>query len=140
MKSSAKSSNLLHETIIRFGSQASKAEKVKSLCLDTWPKADQKALTKLRANAEGFLKYDGKRRSKSPTIRSQGRSYRPATKSQNLIIAAVPASKLGEKNDHSASDDGVDEVETVYIHYGHGSHGILLGMGSGRLMAQILLG
>jgi glycine/D-amino acid oxidase-like deaminating enzyme len=68
---------------------------------------------------------------------AQGRGFRPSTRSGLPVIAAVPRSRL---HDGLAFGDGGDGNSGVYICSGHGSYGMLLGMGSAKLMAQVVLG
>ena len=73
-----------------------------------------------------------------------GRTYRPTIDRELPIITRVEASKLcttemleerwdlqGEEND---GDGG------VFVCSGHGNYGVTLGMGSGKLMSQIIMG
>ena len=93
------------------------------------PQPDPEYLAKLKRYADVFLKGPlGDR------VITQGRSYRPATRSGLPIISGVPASKLSPA-------EGCDGADTsVYINSGHGSYGVTLGMGSGKLMSQLVLG
>jgi glycine/D-amino acid oxidase-like deaminating enzyme len=66
-----------------------------------------------------------------------GRAFRPARKKGLPVIAAVPTRKLtrnGSWFGHGCIAD------SVYICSGHGSYGITLGIGSGRLISQIVRG
>ena len=100
------------------------------------PEPDQASLKKLHANATVFLKH-GQGNDCELRVLSQGRSYRPTTQSGLPIIAGVPAGRL-------AAGSPVWPLKavrkSVYVNFGHGSHGLLLGMGSGKLMSQMLLG
>ena len=88
-------------------------------------------LLRLNEQADEFLKHPSKEDSELCVL-NRGRSYRPTTRTQLPIIAGVPACKL--------SSDKCDDGEiTVYINFGHGSRGVTLGMGSGKLMSQIVL-
>ena len=88
-------------------------------------------LLRLKEKANEFLKHPS-RGDPELYVLNQGRSYRPTTRTQLPIIAGVPACKL--------SSDKCDDSEiTVYINFGHGSHGVALGMGSGKLMSQVVL-
>ncbi|KAL8802364.1 MAG: hypothetical protein Q9182_003853 [Xanthomendoza sp. 2 TL-2023] len=92
------------------------------------PKPDPAGLAKLKTYSEIFLKHPrgGLR------VISQGRSYRPENQSQVPVIAAIPSSQL------STSRNG-DGKPSVFINSGHGSYGITLGMGSGKVMSQLVL-
>ncbi|MDI1485903.1 MAG: hypothetical protein OHK93_004092 [Ramalina farinacea] len=100
------------------------------------PEVDQASLDELHADAEVFLKH-GQGEDRELHVLSQGRSYRPTTQTGMPIIAGVPADRL-------SVNSSIWPLETtkksVYVNFGHGSHGILLGMGSGKLMSQIIRG
>lgn len=100
------------------------------------PEPDEKAILKLLANATRFLKH---KQGDGPGLHvvQQGRSFRPETPSRLPIISAVPGSKLTTQDTTILSDD---RRPSVFINSGHGSHGISLGMGSGKVMSQIILG
>lgn len=65
-------------------------------------------------------------------ILETGRAFRPSTASGLPFITAVPARHL------SPSKCGQDTG--VFVCYDHGSYGMSLGMGSGKLMAQVMQG
>ncbi|KAH8817162.1 FAD dependent oxidoreductase [Xylogone sp. PMI_703] len=68
------------------------------------------------------------------SVVSKGRAFRPFTASGLPIISEIPSKHLfpSVETHHGAS--------RVFICYGHGSYGVTLGMGSGRLMAQLVRG
>lgn len=100
------------------------------------PEPDQVSLDKLHANAVTFLKHE-QGGDHELHVLSQGRSYRPTTRTGMPIIAGVPAGRLST----GGSVRPLNSVrKSVFINSGHGSHGLLLGMGSGKLMSQMLLG
>ncbi|KAL8847098.1 MAG: hypothetical protein Q9221_007847 [Calogaya cf. arnoldii] len=93
------------------------------------PEPKASSLAKLKAYSDTFLKQpQGGLR-----IVKQGRSYRPANEKQLPIIAGVPSSKL-------STNRNKDGKPSVYINAGHGSYGVTLGMGSGKIMSQLILG
>ncbi|KAI0593542.1 hypothetical protein F4775DRAFT_597126 [Biscogniauxia sp. FL1348] len=68
----------------------------------------------------------------------KGRAFRPATKSGLPVISEVPSSDLTQTTaDHDQSTNG---SSGVFICWGHGSYGVTLGMGSGRLMSRLMRG
>ncbi|KAI1123472.1 nucleotide-binding domain-containing protein [Nemania abortiva] len=69
-------------------------------------------------------------------VREKGRSFRPFTASGLPVLSAVPPQRLIS----SISFQGQQLASNVFICYGHGSYGITLGMGSGKLMAQVVCG
>lgn len=86
----------------------------------------QLSLGKLKGYADLYLKrqHGGKQRMR---VISQGRAYRPATRTQLPIIAAVPACEL--------SPDRCNDCNTsVFVNSRHGSYGVTLGMGNGKLI------
>ncbi|KAL8902944.1 MAG: hypothetical protein Q9207_004267 [Kuettlingeria erythrocarpa] len=93
------------------------------------PEPNASSLARLKAYSDGFLKHtQGGLR-----VVNQGRSYRPANENQLPIIAGIPSSLLSAE----ASTGG---EWSVYINSGHGSYGVTLGMGSGKIMSQLVLG
>lgn len=69
---------------------------------------------------------------------AQGRAFRPATKSGLPVFGEVPSINLTE------SLPGISQVKGsssgVFICWGHGSYGLTLGMGSGRVISQLMRG
>lgn len=100
------------------------------------PEPDEKALLNLLANATRFLKY---KQGDEPGLHiiKQGRSFRPETPSRLPVITAVPGCKLNTQDTTLPSDD---RRPSVFINSGHGSYGVTLGMGSGKVMSQIIMG
>ncbi|KAI4121852.1 MAG: hypothetical protein LQ338_006133 [Usnochroma carphineum] len=93
------------------------------------PHPDPASLAKLKAYSDIFLKHPhGELRAIT-----QGRSYRPENQKQLPVIAAIPSSKLSRAR-------CCDGKPSVYINSGHGSYGVTLGMGSGKIMSQMVLG
>lgn len=66
-------------------------------------------------------------------ILRQGRAFRPFTSSGLPIISEAPATQL-------SLSGALARNSGVFICYGHGSYGMSLGMGSGKLMAQLMDG
>ena len=98
------------------------------------PEPDQDNLDKLLANANVFLKH-GQGDNSGLKIVSLGRSYRPTTQTGLPLIGGVPPERLSP----GGSIWSVNSTrKSVYVNFGHGSHGLLLGMGSGKLMSQML--
>ena len=97
------------------------------------PKPDPSRLAKLRSYADIFLKHprtDDVRQ--ELRVVSQGRSYRPATWNSLPVIAALPSYNLTTRECGKAR-------AKVFINSGHGSYGVTLGMGSGKVMSQMIL-
>ena len=70
----------------------------------------------------------------------KGRAFRPATKSGLPVISQVAASDL--TSDTVAASQGSMEKPSsgVFICWGHGSYGLTLGMGTGKVMSQLMRG
>ncbi|KAL8788878.1 MAG: hypothetical protein Q9195_007092 [Heterodermia aff. obscurata] len=97
------------------------------------PKPDPSKLAKLRAYADMFLKHphtDGGQQ--GLRVLRHGRSYRPATWNSLPVIAGIPSCSLNTKESGHAG-------ARVFINSGHGSYGVTLSMGSGKLMSQMIL-
>lgn len=76
-----------------------------------------------------------------PRLMAKGRAFRPATQTGLPTISAVEASKL--TTDAAAVDAHRQLTRLssgVFVCWGHGSYGLTLGMGSGRLMSQLMHG
>ncbi|KAI1115079.1 hypothetical protein F5Y14DRAFT_440819 [Nemania sp. NC0429] len=69
---------------------------------------------------------------------AQGRAFRPATKSGLPIFDEFPSVALTERSSSISRVKG--SPSGVFICWGHGSYGLTLGMGSGRVMSQLMLG
>lgn len=72
---------------------------------------------------------------KSLGIFDVGRCYRPFVTQCRPIIARVPKAKL-----FPASSDKEWDKGGVFLNVGHGSDGITLGPGSGKVMSELILG
>lgn len=66
-------------------------------------------------------------------ILSTGRGIRPGRTSLLPIISQVPGPMISTDNVRS-------EASGVFINWGHGSYGLTLGMGSGKVMSQLICG
>jgi glycine/D-amino acid oxidase-like deaminating enzyme len=82
----------------------------------------------IRTSANG----DGEKSIDLPIL-AKGRCFRPSTILGLPFISDIPSKCL------FSSDRGHSTPSGVFICYGHGSYGIALGMGSGKLMAQLIL-
>ncbi|KAK3938169.1 hypothetical protein QBC46DRAFT_441324 [Diplogelasinospora grovesii] len=69
-------------------------------------------------------------------VKEKGRAFRPFTEPGLPIISAIPARQLVP----SSSSRTRSVPSNVFICFGHGSYGVTLGMGSGKLMAQVVRG
>ncbi|KAF5591113.1 FAD dependent oxidoreductase [Fusarium pseudoanthophilum] len=65
-------------------------------------------------------------------ILNKGRAFRPATKTGLPAMSEIKSSDITPK--HASLPTG------IYVCWGHGSWGLTLGMGSGRVMSQLMRG
>ena len=71
----------------------------------------------------------------------KGRAFRPATKSGLPVLSGVKSSDLtGDPVDTAQRAPESDSPSGVYVCWGHGSYGLTLGMGTGKLMDQLMRG
>lgn len=87
-----------------------------------------------RGNPQGFVRSSedvNAEKSHGIRILKTGRAFRPATASDLSFMTAVPLLHL------SPSKQG---RKTGVFCFGHESYGMSLGMGSGKLMAQVMRG
>lgn len=76
---------------------------------------------------------EGKGVDHDPIILAQGRSFRPSTISGLLIASKLPSIPLFRTEEpHSLTNS------RVFVCSGHGSYGITLGIGSGKLISQLV--
>ncbi|KAM7187758.1 FAD dependent oxidoreductase superfamily [Naviculisporaceae sp. PSN 640] len=76
-------------------------------------------------------------------VLNSGRAFRPASKTSLPIISEVPSPDLtggGCSNDGSNQENQARKKSPsgVFVCWGHGSYGLTLGMGSGKLMSQLM--
>lgn len=94
--------------------------------------ADAASIAKLTTYAERFLKHPQQSEKGLPVV-SQGQAYRPETQKQRPVIGPIPVCKL-------FVDGSFKDGSNVLVNAGHGSYGVTLGMGSGKIMSQMILG
>lgn len=71
----------------------------------------------------------------------KGRAFRPATKSGLPVLSEVESSDLtGDPMGRVQETSESTSTSGVYICWGHGSYGLTLGMGTGKLMDQLMRG
>ncbi|OMP83202.1 hypothetical protein BK809_0004583 [Diplodia seriata] len=104
-------------------------------------KPDPNMISELMAYANRFINpahgYHGQKNPLELRVVNKGRAFRPSTKSGLPIIAAVPRTKLTHGWRSDASDD---KLSGIFVCSGHGPHGIVLGMGTGKIMSDLVLG
>jgi glycine/D-amino acid oxidase-like deaminating enzyme len=105
---------------------------------------DEEAISRLIDHANRYLASPtGVSREKLQPL-AKGRTYRPTIARDLPIIASVPSSKLllGGSKPATAGSTLPRQMPSAQIHIctGHGRHGLTLGIGSGKLMSQMVLG
>lgn len=103
---------------------------------------DQRIIEELSGHARRWLDWRcncTEKHADSFQLVGQGRAFRPAMISGLPIISEVMAQGLTGKLTANASQARKCSSE-VFIFWGHGSYGLTLGMGSGRLMSQLMSG
>lgn len=68
----------------------------------------------------------------------KGRAFRPATRSALPLMTEVETLKL--VSDSKTGSETGKCSSGLFVCWGHGSYGLTLGMGSGRLMSQLMSG
>lgn len=99
--------------------------------------ADTDVIAELVGRAYRFLKVqnlDNPAKFEELQVASSGRAYRPATPSGRPMTSAVPPDQLSGGFGYAGSSGN------VFLCWGHGSYGITLGPGTGKLMSQIIQG
>jgi glycine/D-amino acid oxidase-like deaminating enzyme len=109
--------------------------------LGSVPQPDFTMISELMAYANRFIDlsqdYHGQKHRLKLLVLNKGCAFRPSTKSGLPIIAAVPRSKLV----HGWRFDQSDEAPSgIFVATGHGPHGIVLGLGTGKIMSDLVLG
>lgn len=102
---------------------------------------DEEVIAELSAHARRWFNWSCTCFERHPgrfQLVDKGRAFRPATKSALPIMSEVEYSKL---TSNSKTDGGTANCSSgVFLCWGHGSYGLTLGMGSGRLMSQLMSG
>ncbi|MCJ1334527.1 hypothetical protein MMC10_011239 [Thelotrema lepadinum] len=97
-------------------------------------------IEELKGRAERYLRSTpsemGKGFIKIYPLLSTGRGIRPGRQSLLPIISEVPTAHISNLSS-SASSTGSDS-SGVFINWGHGSYGLTLGMGSGKLLSEMI--
>ncbi len=104
-------------------------------------KADERVVEELSNYARKWLNWSCdcvEKHAGNFQLVGKGRAFRPATTSGLPVISDVASSDL--------TDSGIENGKAaecssgVFLCWGHGSWGLTLGMGSGRLASQLMLG
>ena len=70
----------------------------------------------------------------------KGRAFRPATKSGLPVMSQVVVSDLTSDTITATQGSTEEPSSGVFICWGHGSYGLTLGMGTGKVMSQLMRG
>ncbi|KND89974.1 hypothetical protein TOPH_05321 [Tolypocladium ophioglossoides CBS 100239] len=99
---------------------------------------DQKVIEELRGRAREWLNWGcncAEKHANDFQVVDQGRAFRPATKSGLPIMSEVLSSDISTKG--TEDSQAATGSSQVFVCWGHGSWGLTLGMGSGKLMSQV---
>lgn len=118
-------------------------EESKAGDVDDQAEPDEDAIVRLREYAAQFL-WDGESaQQEGPEVLKKGRTYRPTIDRDLPILTSVSCNELHksrisqEQFYHGQRDC---KKSGVWVCTGHGKYGITLGLGSGKLMSQMILG
>jgi glycine/D-amino acid oxidase-like deaminating enzyme len=119
-------------------------EETKASNIDDQAEPDEDAIARLREYAAEFLWNDESvQRDGHLEVVEKGRTYRPTIDRDLPILTSVSCSELHQASTskeqpyHGQRDC---EKSGVWVCTGHGKYGITLGLGSGKLMSQMILG
>lgn len=104
-------------------------------------KPDEKMVQELLDRARTWLRLTcrcAKKHVDELQLVDKGRAFRPATKSGLPVISEVTPSEL--TGDLTNAAQSPKSSTRVFVCWGHGSYGLTLGMGTGKLMGQLICG
>ena len=104
-------------------------------------KPDEEIIESLLGRAHEWLNTGCSCKEKHPDklqLVRKGRAFRPATKSGLPVISEVTTLELTGGIDHTSQTP--NPSSGVFVCWGHGSYGLTLGMGTGKLMSQLMSG
>jgi glycine/D-amino acid oxidase-like deaminating enzyme len=111
--------------------------------IDDQAEPDEDAINRLRKYAGQFLWNGESAQEDSLEVLEKGRTYRPTIDRELPILTSISRGDLcGPRipEEQSLSGQGDCAKSGVWVCTGHGRYGITLGLGSGRLMSQLILG
>jgi glycine/D-amino acid oxidase-like deaminating enzyme len=111
--------------------------------IDDRAEPDEDAINLLRKYAGQFLWNGESAQEDNLEILERGRTYRPTIDRELPILTSVSRGDLrGSRisKGQSLSGQGDCAKSGVWVCTGHGRYGITLGLGSGKLMSQLILG
>lgn len=101
----------------------------------------EELVKELSSYAKRWIKWSCKcagKQHKEFELVGKGRGFRPTTPSNLPIISEVPSSCLAGQS--SGRRKATNNSSGMFVSWGHGGWGLTLGMGSGKLMSQLMLG
>jgi glycine/D-amino acid oxidase-like deaminating enzyme len=118
-------------------------EETKLSSVDDQAEPDEDAIKRLREYARQFLYNGVSVEQGGPEVLEKGRTYRPTIDRELPILTYLSCADLRRSQDSKEqSCDGQRHCAKsgVWICTGHGKYGITMGLGSGKLMSQMILG
>lgn len=111
--------------------------------IDDQAEPDEDAINLLHKYAGQFLWNGESAQENGMEILEKGRTYRPTINRELPILTSISRGDLcGSRisKEQSLSGQGDCAKSGVWVCTGHGRYGITLGLGSGKLMSQLILG
>ena len=118
-------------------------EETKLSSVDDQAEPDEDAINRLQEYARQFLRNGVSVQQDGPEVLEKGRTYRPTIDRDLPILTAVSCADLCESQvpkERPYDGQGQCAKSGVWICTGHGKYGITLGLGSGKLMSQMIFG
>jgi glycine/D-amino acid oxidase-like deaminating enzyme len=111
--------------------------------VDDQAEPDEDAINRLRDYAAQFLLNGESAQQEGLEVLEKGRTYRPTIDRELPILTSVSCSdlngsRISKEQPHRGQRDCAKSG--VWVCTGHGKYGITLGLGSGKLMSQMILG
>ena len=104
-------------------------------------KPDEEIIEELLGRAHEWLNRGCCCKEKHPDklqLVRKGRAFRPATKSGLPVLSE--ATTLDLTGEIARTSQNLNSSSGVFVCWGHGSYGLTLGMGTGKLMSQLMRG
>jgi glycine/D-amino acid oxidase-like deaminating enzyme len=104
---------------------------------------DEDAINRLRHYAAKFLRNGESAQQEGPEVLEKGRTYRPTIDRELPILTSLSfndlyGSRISKERSHQGQRSWAKTG--VWVCTGHGKYGMTLGLGSGKLMSQMILG
>src|SRR2546423_10233444 len=104
---------------------------------------DEDAIKRLREYAAQFLRNGQYALRDDPEVLEKGRTYRPTIDRELPIVTSVSCADLRGPRISKAKSHHVERdcaKSGIWVCTGHGRYGITLGLGSGKLLSQMIVG